>query len=312
MSQQAEIKSIDNIRQFQTFLSQYSSSINQSTEQANRDLSLAEKHILTRLTHWKSEKKQREMELRKAEEQLRRCQRSTRESTNTYQHPHPCAQYDRMVTESLKRLKAVEEKLKLAKQSKKLLDYCKTDLSCIKSKCNHLINEVDKTKSKLGRIVHLLENYINQVGGKGTAFENKAQAYLFFDSQPRLRIYRDDNPHLEEYDSRGTDGISNKEYRESDAYISERGELWDFKSGYEKGGVDADQYYDYSAMEDAGSVNCRVKDTSGEEKLINKNITSINYLFDSHEGAEANFRDLDGFASVFFFDSDNNLRRFKG
>jgi hypothetical protein len=115
---------------------------------------------------------------------------------------------------------------------------------------------------------------------KGSDFENWARQELFEGKAKRITVLPEDNPKLDRL--AGGVGIS-KERRIADVYWKEEGSIWELKSGYQKGGIDQDQLYEYSLMEEAGYVNARVG--GKKEKLP---VTSVNYLFDSKAGAAAN------------------------
>jgi hypothetical protein len=132
---------------------------------------------------------------------------------------------------------------------------------------------------------------------KGSDFENWARQELFEGKARRITILPEDNPKLD----RLADGVGiSKERRIADAYWKEDGSIWELKSGYKKGGIDQDQLYEYSLMEEAGSVNVRVG--GRKEKLP---VTSVNYLFDSKAGAKAN---QSGAATFWYVDEKGKVK----
>jgi hypothetical protein len=132
---------------------------------------------------------------------------------------------------------------------------------------------------------------------KGSNFENWTRKDLFEGQAQRITIHPEDNPHLD----RLGDGVGiSKERRFADAYWKEDGSIWEMKSGYPKGGIDQDQLYEYSLMEQAGYVNVRQ-----DGKNVKLPVTSINYLFDTKEGALAN---QSGEAAFWYLDEKGNVK----
>jgi hypothetical protein len=135
---------------------------------------------------------------------------------------------------------------------------------------------------------------------KGSDFEKWAGENVFHDEARRLAILPEDNLHLDEYG----DGVGiTKNCRISDAYLDQDGAIWELKSGYEKGGIDRDQLYEYSLMEDAGHVKVRNGDQMEEVE-----VKSVNYLFETKAGAEANAAHLRGFATPWYKDEQGNIQ----
>jgi len=132
---------------------------------------------------------------------------------------------------------------------------------------------------------------------KGSDFESWAREELFEGNAKRIIIYPEDNRQLNKLG----DGIGlTKERRITDAYWKEDGSIWELKSGYQKGGIDQDQLYEYSLMEQAGEV--RVREGGNKIKLP---VTSINYLFDTKAGALAN---QSGEANFWYLDENKNVQ----
>lgn len=135
---------------------------------------------------------------------------------------------------------------------------------------------------------------------KGSDFEQLAPTEVFHGDARRLVIRPEDNEHLDKLG----DGVGiTKAHRISDAYVDADGSLWELKAGYGTGGIDQDQLYEYSLMEEAGYVKIRDGD-----KLVNTPITSINYLFDTKAGAMANAHHLRGRATPWYRDEEGNVQ----
>ena len=82
--------------------------------------------------------------------------------------------------------------------------------------------------------------------------------------------------------------------------------IWDFKCGYEKGHIDREQLNDYWKMMDEGGVRA-VRGGA----MLDTNIESVNYLFDSRAGA-LNNRELiedSGSERIFVWYLDDNHQR---
>ena len=142
---------------------------------------------------------------------------------------------------------------------------------------------------------------------KGSKFEDWAQENIFQGEARRLTVYPEDNPHL---DSLG-DGVGiSKERRQSDAFIDEHGELYELKAGYEHGGIDKEQAYEYSLMQEAGKVNER--DERGIKRKDPTEITGVSYIFDSQAGARANQLELEQYSfGIFYRDEQGQLQQLK-
>ena len=137
---------------------------------------------------------------------------------------------------------------------------------------------------------------------KGSDFEQWAHKHVFDEKGTRLTLYVEDNLHLDKYGD-GV-GITNDEYRILDKYYE--GEIWELKSGYEQGAIDAEQAYEYSLMAEAGFVNVR----NEQNQLVSMPVSSINYLFETQEGAKANYNNVYG-AAVWYIDETNNVQLFQ-
>jgi len=138
---------------------------------------------------------------------------------------------------------------------------------------------------------------------KGSDFEKSASTEVFHGEARRLVIRPEDNGHLSEIDD--DVGIT-KGRRISDAYVDQDGAIWELKSGYEKGGIDQDQLYEYSLMEQAGYVNVR-KGNEIEEVPVK----SVNYLFETKAGAEANASALRGMAAPWYRDEAGGVQLYQ-
>lgn len=136
-------------------------------------------------------------------------------------------------------------------------------------------------------------------GRKGSDFEQWAKTNVFHGEGHRLVALPEDNEHLDKYG----DGLGLTKGRRSDSYIMERGEIWELKSGYEKGGIDQQQLLEYSIMEDAGHVNIRTAE--GQLKVMP--VKSINYLFETKDGAAANMNGLRGQATAWYKNNEGQV-----
>ncbi|MCC6606685.1 MAG: hypothetical protein IT327_25985 [Anaerolineae bacterium] len=95
-----------------------------------------------------------------------------------------------------------------------------------------------------------------------------------------------------------------KSRRSTDGFWLRETAIWDMKVGYEKKTIEKAQLKDYYAILSAGYVNARK--SNGE--IVSQSIQSVNYLFDSKAGAEAN-RNLiadTGSERIFIFYLDQN------
>lgn len=135
---------------------------------------------------------------------------------------------------------------------------------------------------------------------KGSDFEQWAATGVFSGDARRLVIQPEDNEHLDKLGD--AVGIT-KSRRISDAYVDADGSVWELKAGYGTGGINQDQLYEYSLMEEAGYVRIRDGD-----KLVDIPITSVNYLFDTKAGALANAHSLRGRATPWYRDEEGNVQ----
>lgn len=136
---------------------------------------------------------------------------------------------------------------------------------------------------------------------KGSEFEGWAKENVFKGEGRRLTVYPEDNPHLD----RLGDGVGiSKARRQSDAFIDESGEIYELKAGYEHGGIDKKQAYEYSLMQDAGKVYER--DRHGIKRKDPTKITGVSYIFDKKSGAEANRSELEQYGFGIFYRDDQN------
>ncbi len=138
---------------------------------------------------------------------------------------------------------------------------------------------------------------------KGSDFENRVREEVFQGEGKRLIIHPEDNPHLDKFG----DGVGiSKNRRIADVYSTADGAIWELKSGYEKGGIDQDQLFEYSLMERAGHVYTR----EGGEK-VKVPVTSINYLFETETAAQANEPYLRGLAAPWYMDKNGKVQLLK-
>lgn len=138
---------------------------------------------------------------------------------------------------------------------------------------------------------------------KGSDFEHWARDEVFSGESHRLTMRPEDNEHLNDYG----DDLGLTKRRTSDGYINTDGDIWELKSGYEKGGIDEDQVLEYSMMEDAGHVF--IRDAAG--KKVEVPVRSVNYLFETEAGAAANADALRARATVWYRDEDGKVQLFK-
>jgi hypothetical protein len=115
----------------------------------------------------------------------------------------------------------------------------------------------------------------------------------------RIYIRSEDNTHLEKIDDFGL----KKSERRTDAYWKDDGSIWEIKSGYKKGAIDDEQLDDYFLMQQAGFVNV---EQDGKKKKLP--VTSVNYIFDSVEGAKKNW---DARATFWYLNEKKELLLFE-
>lgn len=143
-------------------------------------------------------------------------------------------------------------------------------------------------------------------GGKGSEFQAWADQNAFneraFHGQGyRLTLRPEDNKHL---DDLGNGVGLTKAYRQSDSFIDDYGEIYELKAGYLNGGIDEQQAYEYSLMQEAGKVYSR----SGDGALVEVPVKGVTYIFDSKEGARANRSVLDQYGfGVLYRDDQGKL-----
>lgn len=139
---------------------------------------------------------------------------------------------------------------------------------------------------------------------KGSDFETWASQNIFRGEGRRLTIHSEDNPQLDKIG----DGVGiTKDRRVTDVYLAADGAIWELKSGYEKGGLDRDQLFEYSLMEQAGYVYAREGD-----KVTKAPVTSVNYLFETETAARANEPYLRGQAAPWYVDKEGKLQLLEG
>lgn len=132
---------------------------------------------------------------------------------------------------------------------------------------------------------------------RGSNFEKWCNANLMDDRAERLRVPSEQNDNLN----------LSAQSRLSDDYWARDNAIWDMKCGYEQGNIDISQLSDYQKMLNEGQVTA-LKD--GHEQI--QNIESINYLFDTKEGALNNQELIESTGSerifVWYLDNDNQPR----
>lgn len=136
----------------------------------------------------------------------------------------------------------------------------------------------------------------------GHEFERWANQRYFGGRGRRLNVEPTDNLHL---DKQVPSGLSLLHERRSDIYDEQHAEIWELKSGYERGGISPSQLDDYQAMLDAGYVYERM----GEGRPQKRTIKAVHYLFATRAGAIRNaslFSDHD--IGVWYVDDDNSVQ----
>lgn len=144
-------------------------------------------------------------------------------------------------------------------------------------------------------------------GQKGSAFqkwndENVFNEGPFHGAGHRLTIRAEDNEHLDKLGN-GV-GIS-KERRQSDSFIDDYGEIYELKAGYETGGIDKDQAFEYSLMQEAGYVYAW-----RDGQKVRTPVNGVTYIFDSQAGAKANADVLKPYGfGILFRDQQGKLQQ---
>ena len=137
----------------------------------------------------------------------------------------------------------------------------------------------------------------------GHEFERWANNQYFEGRGRRLNVNMYDN--CQHLDRTSDSGIGLSKERRTDIYLDDTGEIWELKSGYEKGGIDEDQLDNYQNMLDAGYVYER----DDQKERVKRPVNSVNYLFGTKAGAEHNaskFADRDIF--VYYVDEANTVQ----
>lgn len=130
---------------------------------------------------------------------------------------------------------------------------------------------------------------------RGSAFEQWCNENLMDNRAERLRVPNELNEKL---------GLT-AQNRQSDDYWIRDNAVWDMKCGYVQGEIKHPQLSDYQKMLDAGQVTA-VKD--GSEQI--RQIESVNYLFDTREGALNNQELIESTGSerifIWYLDAENH------
>jgi len=167
-----------------------------------------------------------------------------------------------------------------------------------------------------GKLVRSVQGLTDETevasGRKGSEFQTWADQSVFdekgFHGQGhRLTVRPEDNKHLDKLG----DGVGiSKEYRQSDSFIDDYGEIYELKAGYQNGGIDEQQAYEYSLMQDAGKVRAR----RGDGTVVEMPVKGVTYIFDSKAGARANRSVLDryGFGILYRDDQGQLLQLDEG
>lgn len=145
-------------------------------------------------------------------------------------------------------------------------------------------------------------------GQKGSAFQHWNEENVF-DQKPfhgkghRLTVLPEDNEHLDELG----DGVGiSKSRRQSDSFIDDYGEIYEFKAGYRTGGIDRQQAYEYSLMQEAEKVYVRQEDNL----VVEVPVKGVTYIFDSPEGANANRAVLEQYGfGILYRDEQGKLQQ---
>lgn len=136
----------------------------------------------------------------------------------------------------------------------------------------------------------------------GHEFERWANRRYFGGHGRRLNVDPAYNCHL---DKQVASGLSLLSERRSDLYDEKHAEIWEMKSGYEKGGIKVSQLEDYQTVLDAGYVYEKM----GDEKPQRREVKAVHYLFATKAGAERNAGQfIDHDIGVWYVDNANNIQ----
>lgn len=304
MSEKVDVKSIQAIVRFRQSFGKFSGESQGIIDELSSKLGKDDTYVKKRVSDWKKDLEESNKIVAQAKKALDLCR--SRQSRNGQCN---CQRELEVYKKALAKKRKSETNLRKARNSLQQIETARNNYNKIRSINGRIQDIVNKASSKLGAHLRSLSKYkemsqYHNSLNKGHDFEKWASTFIFGQSN-RLVVDGGYNTHLDEIDDPDGIGIT-KNRRISDIYINDEGEIWELKSGYKGGGINRDQLYEYSLMEEAGYIYVKGEDDKG----IRKNVTSINYLFDSLEGAQSNATHLSGLANIWYVDDHGDISLF--
>lgn len=284
------VRDLEILTNLQTELSQFSFGSRKVLGDVERGIEAAKQHLESRRNYWHSE-------LRKREAALSACQSDRNNKRN-------CSREAAEVREAQEALEKIQ----------KLFIRLEQAIGEYQPHANRMVQalgaKINKAKGDLQRSIEKYRDYLDSTFGViassvGTQLSNSAQKgrdfevwvceNIFGAQAKRISIHLEDNVGM----------AMTKDYRILDYYWREDGSLWEIKAGYQMGSIDQNQAEDLLSMLGKDFEGKHIYAREGGKK-IRIPINSVNYIFDTKEGAKANFWAVSP-ARVWFIGDDDNL-----
>lgn len=298
MAGKVYVHSLEILNNLQNELSQFNFGTRKVLSDVDHGIEVARQHLESRWSYWHGE-------LQRREAALRLCQ-SYRDHKGNYQN---CS----------REAAAVHEAQEAIEKIKKLFTKLEQAVGQYQPNANQMMQVLDatinKAKGDLQRSIEKYRDYLDSTFGvttysvvttrssnsarSGSDFEAWVLENIFGGQAKRISIHLEDNI-----------GVSmTKDYRILDYYWREDGSLWELKAGYQMGNVNRDQVEDLLEMLGEDLEGKHIYAREGGKK-IRIPINSVNYLFDTIEGAKANFWAVSP-ARVWFIGDDGTLQLYE-
>jgi hypothetical protein len=281
-------------------------------EEIQGGLRNAQNTIAHEIQKLESSRKNKIREVEKCQENLRIAQKKLESCMNEFHNGKkllPCSQEKQNTIIARQCLNKALEDLRIVSMWKKRVEQASTSFN----KSSHIVanssgKAIPRARAVLAGKIRSIEAYSHaslrsQNPSKGgNNFSDWAKENLFQGMGLTKKLLVGDNLQM---DPSGDDiGLTKDRIPD---YITSDGDIWEFKSGYENGGIDQDQLREYRIMQETGSVRYYVNENSTDYAEIP--VKSINYLFETRAGAIANASNIDKDVVIWFLD-ENGLVQF--
>jgi hypothetical protein len=316
MSKSLNLQNISSLTDLQNSLSRFAIAAQEILRTTQNEINRTMTWLSERINHWQGEVERAKHTVTQAETNLRRCKaNSSRDERNRHSE---CSAEEEALAAAIAHLRICQVNLQTAKIWQSRVEQASAEYQRQAHRLETLTtSHAEKTRVFLNQTAAKytqVQDAEMVVGGgnmnfgirsnssqKGSNFENILRKDYFLEEAKRLTIFPEDNIEIDK------DFALFKGYRIIDAYWEESKSIWEFKSGYEKGNINIDQASDYDEIYELAQKHGYLYARDGDTK-VKIPVNSINYVFETKEGAEANRYSVADYAVLWYLDKKGHLQ----